>query len=132
MKAALLKFVRVSVLILFAPIAVFGSEATVYYSQFNIDPYVPYSASQIKTSAAEKWVLTDDAQITHLLKILTTGPKAHFDGSCAKVVVCFGDETYIVDCSGVVQHGTSSIKIDWLDIYRFRGTLPDREIHSND
>jgi hypothetical protein len=102
---------------------------TVYFIPFELETYIPITPATIKCQALEKWAVSDETQVSHLIDILKQGVEATFDDHRVRVKVSVHNKTYYIDSEGVVRKGKKNYKIDKLEFTKFGESLkPDQRL----
>jgi hypothetical protein len=106
-------------------------KATIFYLPLNIEEYTPggFSNSNIKSTAAEKWMVTEPARIQQLLKILRKGHAHPYEDGRTRALIECGDNKFYLNKDGDVEINGSSIRIDLRKFLKFHDSLrPDERL----
>jgi hypothetical protein len=105
------------------------NKATIYYLPLKIEEYSPggFSNANIKSVAAEKWVVTEPERIQRLLAILNTGSKHVYEDGRTRALIECGDEKFFLNKDGDVQGNGSSIRISINKFLQFYDSLRPSE-----
>lgn len=98
---------------------------TVYFVHFEIETYVPITKATIISNAWEKWIVTEDSEVSRLINVLSSGDEDRFDDKRVRCVVLFNNDTYYIDSNGVVSNGELSFQINKALILNFLDSLND-------
>ncbi len=106
-------------------------KAIIYYLPLYIEEYSPgnFSNSNIKSTAAEKWAVTESTRIRELMKILKTGRAHPYEDGRTRALIECGDKKFFLNKDGDVQSNGSSIRIDVKKFLQFHDSLrPDERL----
>jgi hypothetical protein len=104
-------------------------KATIFYLPLHVEEYSPggFSNSNIKSTAAERWVVTEPARIQQLLKILRKGRAHSYEDGRTRALVECGDEKFFLNKDGDVESNGSSIRINLKKFLEFHDSLRPSE-----
>ena len=111
-------------MVLCASYALAQDTITVYFVPFEIETYVPITPDTIVSKAWERWTLAGKRENSRLLRVLSRGHSATYDGKRTRLLIVAGERSYYVDSSGVVHtHGRHDVQVENAALIEFRDSL---------